>query len=133
MQQRVGSVVFGLVVGLAVAIGSYQWITGHDERVRLAEAEDSVVRAARSVLQDVIDSGPLQIVDPLAPDRSVGKSYIYPESGGWAISGYYRRSDADRWHPFLLSLTETREFKHLKVQDEALRERAAHDPGIEIS
>jgi len=133
MQQRIGSVVFGLVVGLVAAIGSYQWITGHDDRVRLAAEEDNVVQEARVVLQNVVGAGQLEIVDPLAPDRKVGKTYIYPEGAGWAVSGYYRRDAADRWHPFLLSLTDTLELHHLKVQDAALSERAAFDSRIEIS
>jgi hypothetical protein len=133
MKSHRGSLVFGLVVGLLVATWSYRWVVDYNERSTRAAEEEAVVQAARTVLQAVVDAGELEIVDPLAPDRSVGKSYIYPEGPGWAVSGYYRRDDADRWHPFLLSLTEAREFYHLKVQDEALSERAAVDPGIEIS
>ena len=117
MNRRPGSIVFGLIVGLAVAFLSYQWITNPDRGAERAEQE-RVVMVARNVLQVTLATGALAVVDPLSPDRKVGKVYIYPQGGGWEISGYYRRGETDRWHPFLLSLSTDLSLQSLKVQDD---------------
>lgn len=132
MNHRIGRGLFALLVGLAVAVFSYKWITDPDPRVERAR-EEQVVQISRSLLATLVESGSLEIVDPLAPNRKVGKVYVFAEAPGWAVSGYYRRSDEDRWHPYLMSLTEDFELSRLKVQDEALAERAAADPRLAIS
>ena len=132
MNHRFGRVLFALLVGLAVAVFSYQWITDPDPRGERAR-EEQVVKISRSLLAKIIESDSLEIVDPLAPNRKVGKVYVFAEAPGWAVSGYYRRSDLDRWHPYLMRLTESFDLHRLKVQDEALAERAAADSTLEIS
>ncbi len=134
MDHRIGRTVFALVVGLLVASVSYQWISspaGREERA----IQVSAVETSRLYLAAVVDAVSLEIVDPVSPNNKVGKVYIYPESQGWAISGYYRRGADDPWHPYLMTLGADQDLIQLKLQDAAweLAERAARDPRLEIS
>jgi len=133
MQQRKGGLIFAFGVGLLVAVLSYRWLVDPQPREE-RQREESVVLESRGLLQDIIASGQLEIVDPLSPDRKVGKVYIYPEGEGWAVSGYYRRSDTDLWHPYLLSLDENLALLHLKLsdQDQALIDRGTSDSRLEV-
>jgi hypothetical protein len=133
MQQRKGGIIFALGVGLLVAVLSYRWLVdphSHEERQR----QEQVVLESRTLLQELIGSGMLEIVDPLSPDRKVGKVYVYPANTGWEVSGYYRRSDTDLWHPYLLSLDENLALLHLKIsdQDPALIDRGTNDSRLEV-
>jgi len=134
MDHRIGRAVFALVVGLLVASLSYQWITnpeGRTERV----LQESVVESSRVHVKSIVSIETLEIVDPLSPNRKVGKVYVYREDDHWAVSGYYRRSESDRWHPYLMRLTVDQDLISLKLQDrdQQLIERAASDPLLEIS
>lgn len=119
MNHRIGRSVFALVVGLAVATLAYRWVTDPAPRAQRA-AEERAVQAARVALVERIGAGPLEIVDPLAPDRKVGKVYVYAEGPGWAVSGYYRRDERDRWHPYLLLLSPDLELQEFRAEDEGL-------------
>ena len=133
MKHRPGGIIFAIVVGLVVAVLSYRWIT--DPQAREArQLEVRVVTHSRSILEEIIESGPLEIVDPVAPDRKVGKVYIYPAATGWEISGYYRRNETDLWHPYLMRLDSELALSHLKIsdQDPALIERGTGDPLLEV-
>ena len=114
MNHRMGSVVFGLGVGVMVAVLAYQWITAPDKGAQRAE-EERVVVVSRSVLGEKLGIGELEFVDPVAPERKVGKVYIYPLAGGWEVSGFYRRGHADRWHAYLLTLSADLELTSMKV------------------
>jgi len=131
VNHRIGRIVFALVVGLTIAAVSYRWITNPEPRVERAR-EETVVEVSRSLLAPVVASDDLEIVDPLAPNRKVGKVYVYAEGPGWAVSGYYRRDKADRWHPYLMILTRDLELVRLKVQDAELAGQAAANPALEI-
>lgn len=131
MNHRIGRSVFALVVGLAVAVLAYQWITDPGRGVERA-TQEQVVRISRGLLADVLAADGLEFVDPLSPDRKVGKVYVYAEPPGWAVSGYYRRGEEDRWHPYLMNMTDHFELQHLKVQDEALADRAVDDPRLDV-
>ena len=133
MNHRAGSIVFGLAIGLLVAVLSYQWLTDPSNRVA-RNKEVSVVELSRGILNDTLGIQDLQIVDALAPQRKVGKVYVYPLENGWDISGYYRRDDDDRWHPFLMTLDSELSLRSLKVQDsdKSLAQRAATDPLLEV-
>ncbi len=133
MNHRAGSVVFGLAIGLLVAVLSYQWLTDPSNRVA-RNKEVSVVELSRGILNDALGIHDLQIVDALAPQRKVGKVYVYPLENGWDISGYYRRDDDDRWHPFLMALDSELSLRSLRVQDSSdfLAQRAATDPLLEV-
>lgn len=122
MNHRVGRALFAMVVGLGVALFAYKWITDPAPRERRA-LEESVVQASRELLLDAVGVDTLEIVDPLSPNRKVGKVYIYPEESGWAISGHYRRDENDRWHAYLMHLTASLELNALKVEDAALDSR----------
>lgn len=131
MNHRIGRIVFSLAIGLAIAAVSYRWITNPAPRVERAR-EERVVQVSRSLLAPVVESDALEIVDPLAPNRKVGKVYVYAEGPGWAVSGYYRRDDADRWHPYLMTLTRDLQLVRLKVQDAELAGQAVTNPALEI-
>jgi hypothetical protein len=134
MDHRIGRAVFALVVGLLVALASYQWITNPEGRVERA-VQESVVEASRGQLKSVIGSASLEIVDPLSPNRKVGKVYVYPEGDNWAVSGHYRRDGSDRWHPYLMMLKADLSVSLIKLKDrdQRLIERATKDPLLEIS
>lgn len=74
--------------------------------------------------------GELQLVDPLSPDRKVGKVYIWPIGGGWEVSGHYRRGDRDVWHPYLMKLDSASQLVSLAVKDDndRLIGMSANDP-----
>jgi len=134
VDHRVGRIVFAVFIGLLVAVFSYQWITdpaGRAERI----LQENVVEVARGQLKDAIGMEMLEIVDPLSPNRKVGKVYVFPEGDAWAVSGYYRRGADDRWHPYLMALSADLSVTSLKIQDknQQLIERAALDPQLEVS
>lgn len=131
---RIGSIIFGVAVGLAVAIGSYQWVTDPVKRAERAEQE-RLVLLSRALLAAKLGIDDPEIVDPLAPKRSVGKVYIYPgRDGSWEISGYYRRDADDRWHPYLMTLAADESLRLLKVQDTdaEIAARTVRDPALEV-
>ena len=134
MNHRIGRVVFALFIGLLVAWFSYRWITNPEGRVERA-LQESVVESSRGHLRSAVEIDSLEIVDPLAPNRKAGKVYIYAEGDGWAVSGYYRRDENDRWHPYLMTLNtdQSLSFLKLKDRDQRLIERAASDPLLEIA
>lgn len=131
---RIGSWVFGIIIGLIVATWSYQWVTSPQERAERMQQEAAVL-AARNLLAERLAMSNPQIVDALATNRKVGKVYIYPAADGWDVSGYYRRDDNDRWHPYLLSVTKDLQLASLKVKDEdpALLQQAASDPLLDVT
>lgn len=136
MNHKVGRILFALIVGLSVAYLSYGWITNPEPRAERV-LQENVVVTSRQILRSVIEAETLEIVDPLAPRRAIGKVYIYRQggNGGWAVSGYYRRDENDRWHPYLMTLTAERVLEYLKIQDQDrhLIERAENDLTFEVS
>ncbi len=139
MNHRVGRFLFVLVVSVSVAFLSYQWITDPEPRAERT-LQESVIVVAREALKSVIEADTIEIVDPLATNRRVGKAYIYPngdkgDNGGWVVSGFHRRDESDRWHPFLMTLNADLLVEHLKVRDnnQELLERAENDPKFEAS
>ena len=128
---RIGRLVFAFGVGLLVAFLSYQWITNPAPRIE-RELQEAAVLAARQQLQEISGISGLEVVDPLATDRKVGKVYIYRAGDGWEVSGFYRRDEDDRWHPFLASLDDANAVVRLKVRDTALAGVASKDERLEI-
>ena len=132
-KQRPGGIVFAIIVGLIVATLSYRWVVDpapREQRLR----EIQVVEQARARLHEIVGVERLTIVDPIAPDRKVGKVYIYPAADGWEVSGYYRRNDTDLWHPWLMQLDAGLDMRHLRIsdQDAGLIERARADARVEV-
>ena len=130
MNHRIARLVFGIGVGLLVAFLAYRWITDPAPRAE-RQLEESVVVAAREHIQKAMAPVEIELVDPLAPNRKIGKSYVYRADSGWEVSGYYRRGEGDRWHPFLMALDTSLAMTNLRVQDAALVERAAEDAILE--
>jgi hypothetical protein len=125
-------VAFG--IGLFLALYAYERITDPVPRQQ-RQQEEAVVREARAILTQVVGgAGKLKIVDPVSPDRKIGKVYIYPIEGGWEVSGHYQRGSELRWHPWLMTLNEQRELVSLLAQDDAgdLQAIAADDPRITL-
>lgn len=133
MNHRVGSIVFGVIVGIVAAAWSYHWVTD-PQKIAARQAEERAVLRARELLAERLSIDDLQLVDPLATDRKVGKVYIYPTNDGWEISGYYRRNDDDSWHAYLLSVSSGLQLRTLKVDDDdpALAALALADPELEV-
>ena len=128
---RIGGLVFAFGVGLLVAFLSYRWITNPAPRLE-RQLQEATVMAAREQLQGIVDSGALEVVDPLDPDRKVGKVYVYRAGDGWEVSGFYRRDENERWRPFLMSLDEDNVMTQLKARDPALAAAAAGDERLEV-
>ena len=108
-------VAFGF--GLAIAVYAYVRVSDPEPSMQRAR-EEKVVTNARAALKDNLKlPDDLQVVDPLAPDRKVGKVYVYPANDGWEVSGYYRRSQTDIWHPWLMKLDARTRLVSLSVKD----------------
>jgi hypothetical protein len=121
--------VVAFAVGFALAAYSFLRIADPEPRMQRAR-EEAVVLAGREILQGYVAIGRVgDIVDPLAPNRKVGKVYVYPTDAGWQVSGYYRRDRNDQWHPYLLDLDADVQLVSLSVRDsdDALRAQAAED------
>lgn len=125
---------FAIAVGLLVALLSYRWITDPTPKMERVRQEHAVAESRR-LLADTLSISDLELVDPLAPNRKVGKVYIYPAADGWEISGYYRRGENDRWHPYLMSLSQSLALESLKVRDSeaALVGRAENNPNLNVT
>ena len=131
MNHRIGRLLFAFVVGLAVAVLSFKWITNPAPRAERA-LDESIVVMARQHVQETVSGNELEFVDPLSPDRKVGKSYVYRAAIGWEVSGHYRRGEEDRWHPFLIGIDGSNEMVSLKVQDATLVEQARDNALLEV-
>ena len=130
VNHRIGRLVFGFGVGFLVAFLAFKWITNPAPRAE-RQLEESIVMLARQQLADTLSLAGIEMVDPLAPNRKIGKSYVYRTDHGWEVSGYYRRGKDDLWHPFLMSLESSGALRKLKIGDAALIERARADPVLE--
>ncbi len=125
---------FAVVVGVVVALLSYRWISDPVPKIE-RERQEHAVAESRRLLADTLAIRNLELVDPLEPNRKVGKVYIYPIADGWEISGYYRRNENDRWHPYLMSLSQSLALETIKVRDSevALVERAENNPKLNVT
>ena len=131
LNHRIGQWVFAGIVGLLVAVGAYRWASNPEPGIERGQEEAAVV-AARAQLPDALKLTGVEFVDPVASDRSVGKAYVYRADDGWEVSGYYRRGEDDRWHPFLMTLDASNSMTHLKVQDDALLSLGETNPALEV-
>ena len=131
MDHRKGQWVFAIVVGLAVAVWSYVWITDPARRTE-REAQEAVVLAARQQLLALLPGENVDVVDPVAPRRSVGKVYVYRIEHGWQVSGYFRRGEGARWHSYLIELDPAYRATHIKLDEKALAARFADNPLVEV-
>ncbi len=122
-------------VGIVLALYAFERISD-PEPARQRAREEAVVFSAREILKSYVPAdGEIEIVDPLATNRVAGKVYIYPTDNGWEVSGYYRRNESDRWHPFLISLNANIDLVSLSVRDadENLGAAASVDPKFSVS
>ena len=131
MNHRIVRIVFGLGIGLIVAIFAYRWIVDPAPRAERV-LQEMVVATSRDLLVEKLAIGDIEIVDAIAPDRKVGKTYVYRADQGWEVSGYYRRSENDLWHPYLMLLDGSTALIHLKISDGALLDRATDDTALEV-
>lgn len=131
MNHKVARMIFGFAVGIIVALLSYRWIADTGPRVERQQQERAVI-ASRAHLHAVLAIGELELVDPLSPDRVVGKAYVYPASEGWEVSGFYRRNAQDLWHPYLVTLGAETDLLHLKISDTSLLSRSGEGDVLEV-
>ncbi len=131
MNHRIGRLLFAFGIGLIVAVAAFKWITNPAPRLE-RQLQEAVVMTAREHLATATGLAGLEIVDPVAADRKVGKSYIYRAGEGWEVSGHYRRSEEDQWHPFLMALDASSSMTHLRVQDGSLADRARENELLEL-
>jgi hypothetical protein len=130
MKHRVLRWFVAFAVGVALAMYAFDRVTDPEPRLQRAR-EEAAVMTAREILQSyVAPTGQIELVDPLAANRKVGKVFVYPTDAGWEISGHYRRNPGDSWHPFLMSLDPQGELVSLAVRDanERLIGMSAQDP-----
>ncbi len=135
VNHRIMSLVFASGVGLFVSFCSYQWVTNADRGAQRV-VEEGVVQESRIILESwVADGAKIEISDPLNRVREAGKVYIYPIADGWEISGQYRRTGEQRWHPYLMVLDSQSRLVSLAVGDErpALLEKAANEARFSVS
>jgi len=133
MNHKITRTVLALAIGLGLAWYAYDRATDLQPRQQRA-TEEVVVAQVRIILRRVVaPDSELEIVDPLSPNRRAGKSYLSPTEDGWAVSGFYRRGDADPWHPWLMKLDSDMQLQSLSVQDASPRlvELASEDKRIE--
>lgn len=119
MNHRIGRLIFGISVGLLAAYYAYQWAANSGSSMQ-RQQEEYAVAESRAQLLALLNIGDVTVVDPLLPDRKVGKAYVYSTGNGWEVSGFYRRNEQDLWHPYLVTLDEGFEVTHLKISDSAL-------------
>lgn len=131
MNHRIGRLLFGFGVGLFVAILAFRWIADPSPRAE-RRLQENVVITARGLLEETLDIGTVEVVDPLAPDRIVGKAYIYRTDDGWEVSGFYRRDEKDLWHPYLMTLDASLALSHLKISDSSLLDRQVEGSILEV-
>jgi hypothetical protein len=131
MNHRIGRLLFAFGIGLIVAVAAFKWITNPAPRLE-RQLQEAVVMTAREHLATATGLAGLEIVDPVAPDRKVGKSYVFRAGEGWEVSGHYRRSEEDRWHPFLMALDASPSMTHLRLQDGSLADRARENELLEL-
>lgn len=131
MNHRIGRLVFGFAIGLIAAWLAYRSVIDADTRAERAMQEQAVT-ASRAGLEETLRLGKLEIVDPLAPDRVVGKAYVFPADDGWQVSGFYRRDSQDLWHPYLVTLDSSMTLLKIKVSDSALLARDGESGVLEV-
>jgi hypothetical protein len=122
---RIIRLVIAFAIGIFLALYSFERISDPEPGMQRAR-EEAVVLSAREILKSYVSPDTeIEIVDPLATDRSVGKAYIYPTESGWEVSGHYRRYGADSWHPFLMLLDSNVQLVSLSVRDDSEKVIAA--------
>ncbi len=132
---RIVRPVVAFSVGIVLALFVFER-NSDQEPARQRAREEAVVISAREIMKLYVQAdGEIEIADPLAPNRVAGKVYIYPTNNGWEVSGYYRRNESDRWHPFLMSLNANTDLVSLSVRDahEKLGAAAGDDPKFSVS
>tara|TARA_B100001059_G_C17743375_1_gene532920 strand:+ start:818 stop:1219 length:402 start_codon:yes stop_codon:yes gene_type:complete len=132
MNHRIGKFIFAVIIGFIVAVSSFNWIVnpeGREERI----LQIAAVESARAHIMGLVESKDIELVDPLSPNRKVGKVYIYPEGNIWSISGFYRRNNDDVWHPYLMMLSENHNLISLKLKDKAFYEIAKNNSVLEYN
>jgi hypothetical protein len=117
VNHRLVSIIISLVVGVAAALYAYDRATDPLPGLQ-RELEEVVVIRAREILKAyVAPVSEIEVVDSVDPDRKVGKVYIAPIKGGWEVSGHYRRSAEDEWHPWLMSVDAAMQLQMLSLRD----------------
>jgi hypothetical protein len=86
MNHRIARLAFGLGVGLIVAFMAFKWITNPEPRAE-RQLEEAAVTMSRQHLEATLAIESVELVDPLSPNRKVGKTYVYRAGDGCASQG----------------------------------------------
>jgi hypothetical protein len=113
---RVIRLVVAFAFGIAIAYGSYQWISDAERPARRVE-EEAVAMAARDILGSYVTDENLEISDAIDRVREAGKVYLFPTTEGWELSGHYSRPDEKQWHAWLMALDSNVTLVSLSVRD----------------
>lgn len=110
-------IIFALTIGFALSWTVYQSTVKPPYQAQ-RQLEEKIIKKANILLIESLQLPVgIEVIDPINPDKDVGKTYISPENEKWQISGYYRRSEMDDWHPWLMNLDQDLLFIELSVQD----------------
>ena len=134
MKHKFLKIIIFLILFIAALIYTYKNVY---EPISVNQRGDEIqiIHITRSIIKSYIDISPdIEIIDPLNPNRKIGKSYIFPSDNGWEISGYYKKTDYDNWHPWLISLNSVNELVSITVKDDNLRinKKSIEDPFLLI-
>ena len=108
--------VFAVIIGLTISYYAYKWVVDPAPRLQRQAEERIVSHARKSVFQLLELTEQTKVIDPLNPNKKVGKTYLAPNDNGWQVSGYLRRDEAEPWYPWLISLDNNLDIVELRIQ-----------------
>ena len=117
-EYTVKQVIFALITGFGLSWLVYQSSVQPPYETQ-RQTEEVIINKANVLLIKSLNLPlGLEVIDPIKPDKDVGKTYISPNGREWQVSGYYRRNELDEWHPWLINLDENHKLIRLSVQDD---------------
>ena len=117
-EYTVKQVIFALITGFGLSWLVYQSSVQLPYEVQRQTEEEIINKANVLLIKSLNLPLGLEVIDPIKPDKDVGKTYISPNEREWQVSGYYRRNELDEWHPWLINLDENHKLIRLSVQDD---------------
>ena len=115
-QHTINQKVFAVIIGFAVSYYAYKWAVDPAPRLQRQTEEKIVSYARKSFFQLLELTEQTKVIDPLNPDRKVGKTYLASSENGWQVSGFFRRDDLEHWYPWLMNLDNDLNIVELRIQ-----------------
>jgi len=110
-------IIFALTTGFVLSWFVYQSTIKTPYQAQRKLEEQIVTKANVLLIEQLGFPTDIEVIDPVNADKDVGKTYISPENKKWQVSGYYRRSEFDDWHPWLMDLSQDLRIVGLSIQD----------------